>query len=90
MKKIHFIRNSHILAAVIMEKKESEHMNKVENQIANLKSVIEAQSIMGIARSDSPIIYSPKSLPITLRDNKLPYFISNGSQGNIKIIKNTN
>lgn len=77
---------------IIMKEKESEHMNIVENQFANLKSVIETQSVMGIAGSGSPIIYSPMSSPITLGGNELPYFISHGSRGNIKIIdkENTN
>ena len=90
MKKILLIRNSHTLEAVINEEKESEYMNKVENQFANLKSVIKTQSIMEIVGSGSPIIYSPVSSLISLGDNELPYFISHGSQGNIKIIKNTN
>ena len=75
-----------VYVPIIMEQKESEHMDIVENQFAHLKSVIETQSIMGLAGGKLPIVYSPMSSPITLGGNELPYFISQGSQGTINII----
>lgn len=70
---------------VIMEQKEADHMDVVENQFSNLKSVIEFQSMMGVAGTDMPITYSPTSSPITLGSKKLPYFISETAQGMITI-----
>ena len=79
-----------VYVPVIMEQKEVEHMKTVENQFAHLKSVIETQSIMGVAGGGSPIAYSPMASPITLGGNELPYFISEGSSGIINIIDKHN
>ena len=70
----------------IMRQKESDHMDVVENQFSNLKSVIEIQSMMGCDDPDMPVAYSPMSSPITLGGNELPYFISSKSYGQIEII----
>lgn len=69
----------------IMKEKEVDHVDVVENQFSNLKSVIEIQSLMGAMESDKPIAYSPMSSPITLGSKKLPYFISMGASGSIRI-----
>jgi hypothetical protein len=79
-----------VYVPVIMEQKESEHMDTVENQLAHLKSVIETQAIMGVAGGDLPVVYSPMSSPITLGGNALPYLVSQGSRGTINIIDKDN
>ncbi len=71
---------------IIMEHKESEHMDVVENQFSNLKSVIEIQSVMGVTESSTPVAYSPMSSPITLGSKELPYFISSRSIGQVNVI----
>ncbi len=71
---------------VIMEQKESDHMDVVENQFSNLKSVVEIQSVMGITESSTPAAYSPMSSPITLGSKELPYFISSRSLGQVNVI----
>jgi len=70
----------------IMRQKESDHMDVVENQFSNLKSVIEIQSMMGVTESDTPIAYSPMSSLLTLGSSELPYFISSKSYGDLNII----
>ena len=70
---------------IIMEQKESEHMDVVENQFSNLKSVIEIQSVMGVTESSTPVAYSPMSSPITLGSKELPYFISSRSVGQVDV-----
>lgn len=79
-----------VYVPIIMEQKESDHMDTVENQFAQLKSVIETQSIMGIMQADQPISKATMSSPITLGSDKLPYLISSWSLGNIKIIDKNN
>lgn len=69
----------------IMEQKESDHMEEVENQLAQLKSVIEIQSIMGVQESGESIAYSPISSPLTLGSKQLPYFVSTSSSGQLDI-----
>ncbi len=71
---------------VIMEQKESDHMDKVSNQFSQLKSVIEIQSMMGATESGEAIVYTPMSSPITLGSKELPYFVSARSFGQIDII----
>lgn len=71
---------------IIMEQKESDHMDTVENQFSNLKSVIEIQSAMGVTESSTPVAYSPMSSPITLGSKELPYFISSRSVGQVDVI----
>jgi len=71
---------------VIMEQKESDHMDTVENQFSNLKSVIEIQSVMGVTESSTPAAYSSMSSPITLGSKELPYFISSRSVGQINVV----
>ena len=69
----------------IMLQKEADHMDLVENQYASMKSTIETQAIMGIMQADQPIAYSTMSSPITLGNDKLPYFISSWALGHIDI-----
>jgi hypothetical protein len=69
----------------IMKQKEADHMDIVENQYATLKSTIETQAIMGIMQADQPIAYSTMSSPITLGNDKLPYFISSWAYGYVEI-----
>jgi hypothetical protein len=69
----------------IMEEKESDHMDEVLNQFSNLKSVIEVQSMLGVAEGDQPIAYSPMSSPITMGSEQLPYFVTTGALGQINI-----
>jgi len=71
---------------MIMEEKEAEHMDLVANQYSQIKSVIEIQSMMGISSSSEPLAYSPTSSPITLWGEKLPYFVSMASMGQLNII----
>lgn len=71
---------------VIMEQKESDHMDRVSNQFSQLKSVIEIQSMMGATESGEAIVNTPMSSPITLGSKELPYFVSARSFGQIDII----
>ena len=69
----------------IMKQKENNHLDEVENQFSNLKSVIETQSLLGVAQSGETISYSPMSSPIDLGTKKLPYFITSNTLGKIEI-----
>lgn len=71
---------------VIMEQREADHMDQVSNQFAQLKSVIEIQSMMGTLETGEPITYTPMSSPITLGSKELPYFVSARSYGQIGLI----
>lgn len=71
---------------IIMSEKEADHMDVVENQFSQLKSVIEIQSMMGAMETDMPIVNSPMSSPITLGTKRLPYFVSQDARGEVKII----
>ena len=71
---------------VIMEQKEADHMDQISNQFAQLKSVIEVQSMMGALGTGEPITYTPMSSPVTLGSKELPYFISGRSYGQIYLI----
>lgn len=70
----------------IMEQKEADHMDVVENQFSQLKSVIEIQSMMGVMGSEESIAYTPISSPLTLGSIRLPYFVSISSSGQLDII----
>ncbi len=70
----------------IMKQKEYDHLDEVENQFAHLKSVIETQSMLGVIQSSEPISHSPISSPITQGNDKLPYFVTSQTLGDIKII----
>jgi len=70
----------------IMQQKESDHMDQVSNQLAQLKSVIETQAMMGIIDYDETIAHTPMSSPLTLGSKELPYFVSARSYGTLKII----
>jgi len=72
----------------IMKQKESSHLDEVENQFAQLKSVIDTQSMMGVMQSDEAIAYSPMFSPIKLGTKKLPYFVTSDILGEIRIIDN--
>ena len=61
----------------IMEQREVEHMDEVENQLSYLKSVIDLQSSM---REDVPI-----SSPLTLGSRELPYFVTARAFGQLDI-----
>jgi len=71
---------------VIMEQKEADHMDQVSNQLSQLKSVIEIQSMMGTMETGKSITYTPMSSPITLGSKELPYFVSARSYGQIDVI----
>lgn len=62
----------------IMEQREAEHMDEVDNQFSYLKSVIDLQS--GLSE-DVPI-----SSPITLGSKELPYFVTARAFGQLDII----
>ena len=62
----------------IMEQRESDHMDDVENQFSYLKSVIDLQSMV---KEDVPI-----SSPITLGSRELPYFVTARAFGQLDII----
>jgi len=62
----------------IMEQRESDHMDDVENQFSYLKSIIDLQSIV---KEDVPI-----SAPITLGSRELPYFVTARAFGQVDII----
>jgi len=69
----------------IMEEKEAEHMDVVSNQFAQLKSVIDSQSLMGVLGSGETLARAPMSSPITLGNKELPYFVSARSSGQVNI-----
>ena len=79
---------------VIMEQKETEHLDVVENQLSQLKSVIETQSIRGVLQEemegitdlDEAIAYSPMYSPVTLGSSKLSYFVTTWSTGQLGVI----
>jgi hypothetical protein len=62
----------------VMEQREAQHMDDVENQFSYLKSMIDIQAITS---SDAPM-YSM----ITLGSRELPYFVTARSFGELKII----
>ncbi len=62
----------------IMEQREAEHMDDVENQFAHLKSVIDIQCMI---REDVPI-----TSPITLGSRELPYFVTARAFGELSIV----
>jgi hypothetical protein len=74
----------------IMTEKESDHMDEVLNQFSNLKSVIEVQSMLGVAEGDQPIAYSPMSSPITLGSEQLAYFVTTGALGQLDVFDKDN
>lgn len=65
----------------IMEQREAEHMDTVENQFSYLKSVIDIQTTM---EEDVPV-----SSPITLGSKELPYFVTARAFGQLDIIDQT-
>ncbi|RLF41214.1 MAG: hypothetical protein DRN12_03660 [Thermoplasmata archaeon] len=65
----------------IMEQKEADHMDDVENQFSDLKATIDLQIIL---QRDVPI-----SSTITLGSKELPYFVTARTIGEIEIIGNT-
>ena len=74
---------------VIMEQKESDHMDQVSNQFSQLKSVIEIQGMMGIMGTGQTATYTPMASPITLGSKELPYFVSARSSGQIDLTDKT-
>lgn len=66
----------------IMEQREADHMDVVENQFSYLKSVVDIQSTM---QEDIPV-----SSPITLGSKELPYFVTARAFGQLDILDNTN
>ena len=64
----------------VMEQKEAEHMDLVENQMSYLKSMIDIQTI---TESDSPMFSM-----ITLGSRELPYFVTARANGELTIIEN--
>jgi hypothetical protein len=66
----------------IMEQREVEHMDEVENQFSYLKSVIDLQSSM---KENVPI-----STPITLGSRELPYFVTARAFGQLEIVDGGN
>ena len=66
----------------IMEQREVEHMDVVENQFSYLKSIIDLQSTLAVT--------VPISSPITLGTRELAYFVTARSYGQLDIIDDTN
>lgn len=62
----------------IMEQREGEHMDEVENQFSQLKSIIDMQSIV---KEDLPI-----SSAITLGSRELPYFVTVKAFGALSVV----
>lgn len=65
-----------------MEQKESEHMDEVAAQFAQLKYAIDTHS--ATTQENNPI-----SAPITLGSGELPYFMSVRSYGNLELLENS-
>jgi len=66
----------------MMEQRESDHMDDVENQFSYLKSIIDLQSTV---KEDVPI-----SSPIILGSRELPYFVTARAFGQVNIIDRYN
>ncbi len=66
----------------IMEQREAEHMDKVEEQFASLTSVIDGQA--ADARKGIPIASF-----VTLGNRELPFFVSSKAFGTLEIIDNS-
>ncbi len=64
-----------------MEQKESEHMDEVAAQFAQLKYAIDTHSA-------TKQKFNPISAPITLGSGELPYFMSVRSYGNLELLEN--
>lgn len=62
----------------IMEQREAEHMDDVENQFSFLKAVMDLQSM---EKKDAPI-----TSPVTLGSRELPYFVTARAFGELSII----
>lgn len=62
----------------IMQQREAEHMDEVENQFSYIKSVVDLQSMV---EEDVPI-----SSPLTLGSRELPYLVSVRAFGQVKIV----
>lgn len=62
----------------IMEQREAEHMDDVENQFSFLKSTIDIQTALGKNM--------PQSSPITLGSRELPYFVTARAFGQLDIV----
>jgi len=62
----------------IMEQREAEHMDDVENQFSFLKAVMDLQSM---EKKDTPI-----TSPVTLGSRELPYFVTARAFGELSII----
>lgn len=65
-----------------MEQKESEHMDEVAAQFAQLKYAIDTHSA-------TKQKYNPISASITLGSGELPYFMSVRSYGNLELLENS-
>jgi hypothetical protein len=65
----------------IMEQREADHMDQVDNQFSYLKSVIDLQTALA---KDVPI-----SSPITLGSKELPYFVTARAFGQLDIIESS-
>lgn len=66
----------------IMSQREADHLDDVSNQFSFLKAVIDLQSM---TEEDVPI-----SSPITLGSERLPYFITQPSYGEVRVIGTDN
>lgn len=66
----------------IMEQREAEHMDDVENQFSFLKAVMDLQSM---EKKDTPI-----TSPVTLGSRELPYFVTARAFGELNIIGKDN
>lgn len=62
---------------MVMEQREADHMDQVSNQFSTLKSFIEMQYITKAT--------APFSTMLTLSSEPLPYFITAGSYGTIRV-----
>lgn len=63
----------------VMEQREADHMDEVQNQFSYIKSVIDLQSM---TKEDVPI-----SSPVKLGNKNIPYFVTMGARGDVRIIE---
>jgi hypothetical protein len=71
-----------------MEQTESEHMDEVADQFAQLKSAIDIQAVIGSSQFTHTSI-STISTGITLGSRELPFFMSTRAYGSLNILPDT-
>jgi hypothetical protein len=71
-----------------MEQTESEHMDEVADQFAQLKSAIDTQAVIG-SNQPTHTFLSTISTGITLGSRELPFFMSTRAYGSLNILPDT-